>query len=46
MRKGAGMLECRMMAYQRNDQAVVCFENEAMLRQVDGDSVLLQDADA
>ena len=29
------MLESRMVAHQRNYQAGVCFEDEAMLRQVD-----------
>ena len=46
MRKGAGMLEPRMMAYQRNDQAVVCFEDKTMLRQADEASMLIQEVDA
>ena len=46
MLEGAGTLESRMVAHQRNYQAVMCFEDEAMLRQVNGDSMLIQKVDA
>ena len=41
MREGAGVLQSPMVAHQRNYQAVVCFEHEPMLRQVNGDSMLI-----
>ena len=45
MREGADMLESRMVAHQRNYPAVMCFEDEAMLRHVNRDSMLTYEVD-
>ena len=46
MGDSASMLEARMVAHQGDDEAIMRFEDEAVLRQVDGDTVLIQEIDA
>ena len=37
------MLNSPVAAHQGDDEAIVRFEDEAVLRQVDGDTVVIQD---
>ena len=39
------MLNSRVVAYKGNDEAILRFENKTVLRQVDGDTVLIQEID-
>ena len=40
------MLESRVIAHQGDDEAVMRFEDETVLRQVDGDTMLIKEIDA
>ena len=44
--EGAGMLKSRVEAHQGDDEAIMRFEDKTVLRQVDGDAVLIQEIDA
>ena len=40
------MLNSRVVAHQGKDEAVMRFEDKTVVRQVDGDAVLIQEIDA
>ena len=41
VREGVGMLKSLVVAHQGNDEAIMRFEDKTVLRQVDGDAVLI-----
>ena len=46
MTESASMLKCRVVAHQGDDEAIMRFEDKAVLRQVIGDTVLIEEIDA